>query len=934
MQLKTAGEQSVTATDTSGGETGTQTAITVTAGTATYLQITGSSTMVAGATNAATITARDQYGNVDISYAGTESIVFSGANPSPNPAVDPTASRSSGADIDFGRGTRIDFAAGVGTTNLKLYNAENAHIDVTDGSIGSTGAASYGLDVAVSAGTGTALYWVTQPTSPVAAGDTWDSFQIGITDQYGNQATDVVDISIAPSAGSFASGTTTKTTVAGVATFNDITYTTAATITVTGSSLGLPDTPASNDIVVNPAALDHFTVTGIDDPQGAGTLTSPVVTAYDKYNNVKTDYTGTITFTSSDTQATLPANYTFVAGDDGTYTFMRDLQLVSIGDQSVTVTDTVGGQTGSQTDITVTPGTLDHFTVTGITDPQVAGSLSSPVVTAYDQYNNVKTDYTGTIGFSSTDGQAVLPADYTFVSGDNGTHTFTDDVQLKTTGDQSVTVKDGGTTASQIGITVTPAAANYFTLTGITDPQVAGSLSSPVVTVYDQYDNIKTDYTGTINFTSSDGKAVLPSDYTFVGGDTGTKTFTDGVQLKTTGEQSVTVADGGVTGSQTAITVTPAAISYFTLTGITDPQVAGTLSSPVVTAYDLYDNIKTDYRGTITFSSTDGQAVLPVDYAFGGADNGAHTFTDGVQLKTTGEQSVSVADGGATGSQTAITVTPAALSYFTVTGIPNPVVQGVLSSPRVVVYDLYDNIKTDYVGTVTFTSTDAAAILPSDYTFVAGDNGDYTFVDGIILNTVGINQSVTASDGAASGSQTGITVSAAPEDDKEEIKWDDSHLDYLPPYLGQEIILEVKTSEKTATNTSANPVVSRKWGFDGNKIIKVDKKNAYKKWYTPGRYRMTVTAIEGEYVIYSYNSKGPRRLGSKLVPQGEKAQREIVITEDMGLLEFGDQLVENFEIAEGGVPQRASQETGAQPDSETSLFARARDNWRSFLNRE
>ena len=61
------------------------------------------------------------------------------------------------------------------------------------------------------------------------------------------------------------------------------------------------------------------------------------VTAYDAYGNVATGYTGTVTFTSSDGQAALPASYTFTAADAGTHTF--SVTLETAGTQSITATD-------------------------------------------------------------------------------------------------------------------------------------------------------------------------------------------------------------------------------------------------------------------------------------------------------------------------------------------------------------------------------------------------------------------------------------------------------------------------------------------------------------------------------------------------------------------------------------------------------------------
>jgi hypothetical protein len=85
-------------------------------------------------------------------------------------------------------------------------------------------------------------------------------------------------------------------------------------------------------------------------------------------------------------------------------------------------------------------------------------------VTALDQFNNVATSYTGTEHFTTTDGGAgvVLPANYTFVAGDNGAHTFTNGVTLVTSGPQTITATDtsngtiNGTTSINV-TTTTPA---------------------------------------------------------------------------------------------------------------------------------------------------------------------------------------------------------------------------------------------------------------------------------------------------------------------------------------------------------------------------------------------------------------------------------------------------------------------------------------------
>jgi hypothetical protein len=52
---------------------------------------------------------------------------------------------------------------------------------------------------------------------------------------------------------------------------------------------------------------------------------------------------------------------------------------------------------------------------------------------------------------------------------------------------------------------------------------------------------VATGYTGTVHFSSSDSKAVLPVNYTFTAGDAGQHTFA--VTFDTTGLQSLTVKD-------------------------------------------------------------------------------------------------------------------------------------------------------------------------------------------------------------------------------------------------------------------------------------------------------------------------------------------------------------------------------------------------------
>src|SRR5258706_518839 len=65
-----------------------------------------------------------------------------------------------------------------------------------------------------------------------------------------------------------------------------------------------------------------------------------------------------------------------------------------------------------------------------------------------------------------------------------------------------------------------------------------------------------------------------------------------------------------------------------------------------VQAVDAFGNSVTGYTGTVTFSSTDAQATLPVAYTFTAADAGTRTFSVGLHTGTPhgGSWSVSVVD--------------------------------------------------------------------------------------------------------------------------------------------------------------------------------------------------------------------------------------------------------------------------------------------------
>src|SRR6185295_7537049 len=90
---------------------------------------------------------------------------------------------------------------------------------------------------------------------------------------------------------------------------------------------------------------------------------------------------------------------------------------------------------------------------------------------------------------------------------------------------------------------------------------------------------------------------------------------------------------------------------------------------------------------------------------------------------------------------------PGIASQLTMT-LPATSTAGASQSATVTARDQYGNVATGYRGAVAFSSTDAAATKPADYTFTAADNGVHTFT-GVVFKTAGA-RNLAATDKATS----------------------------------------------------------------------------------------------------------------------------------------------------------------------------------------
>ena len=240
-------------------------------------------------------------------------------------------------------------------------------------------------------------------------------------------------------------------------------------------------------------------------------------------------------FTSSDSQATLPADTTFTFSDRGVRTF-SGLVLRTPGVQTVTATDTVSGAILGNASITVQAVQL---TASGPAHSNIEQSISSTVVLR-NSSNDVVTDYRGTVRFTSDDPAASLPADTTFTASDAGSRTFSG-IVLRTPGQHTVTITDLAA-SSIVGSFTVQVHALSLNLSAVDNIQT-GVSQSITISVNNDANAIASDYLRTVHFTSSDSLATLPANYTFTAADLGQHTFIAGLNLRSIGMQTVTAVD-------------------------------------------------------------------------------------------------------------------------------------------------------------------------------------------------------------------------------------------------------------------------------------------------------------------------------------------------------------------------------------------------------
>ena len=462
------------------------------------------SSVTAGSGFSLKVSAEDAYGNVVTSFTGSMTVALS-SNP--------------GGSTLGGTLTATVVNGVASFSGLTLNKVGSGYtLKASSGSL--TAATTSGISVTPAAAT--QLVVTAQPPSSVTAGT---SFGLKITaeDAYCNAATSFTgSVAIALSSnpgGSTLGGTLTMPAASGVASFSSLNLNKAGSGYTLKASSGSLTAATTTAIAVTPAAASQLVVT-TQPPASvtAGTGFSLTVKAEDKFGNVATSFTGSVTIAlgSNPGGGTLGGTLTMTAS--GGVASFSDLNLNKTG-SGYTLKASSGSLTAATTSgIAVTPAAATHLAVT--TEPPssvTAGSGFSLKVSAEDAFGNVATGFTGsvTIALGNNPGGSTLGGTLT-ATASAGVASFSGLTLNKAGSGYTLKASSGSLTAAATGgINVIPAAATHLVVTTQPPGSVAAGMGfGLVITVEDQYGNVVTGFTGsvTVALGSNPGGSTLGGD--------------------------------------------------------------------------------------------------------------------------------------------------------------------------------------------------------------------------------------------------------------------------------------------------------------------------------------------------------------------------------------------------------------------------------------
>lgn len=585
-------------TATYGGITANNSAtLQVTVGAAKTLVISpGSESIPAGTSQVYSATAYDQYGNSlgDVTSTSTFSV----------------------------NGTSIS-GSSVNETTVGTYIVTANYSGVTSNS----------ATLQVSASTSNTEFSVTGFPSPVTAGVA-GNVTVQAVDPYGNIVTSYSGTAHFTSSDSKAVLPADTTLTNGVGTFS-VTLETAGTQSITATDTVTSSiTGSQTSITVNPAAATSLTISPNPSTVSAGNTVTCTALAVDQYNN-QWNVTASTSWAINASAAGSWSGNVYTSHTAGSWT----------------ITGTFSGIQGTA-QLTVSPGTLSTFTVTGQglasgIGTQNAGTGFWITINATDSCGNLVTSDIGT-NTLTLDIVGGGTGTITIVSGGSGTTTnaftggsWTGEVTASSAAPslEYIYTTGGGVSGQSQSFLVksTPTGQPYLVFIGGTSQTLSAGTRSAVITVerysgsgIPQTSGALTVNLGALENSQSEGNFYLTATGT---GTTTSVTIQNSYNNATfyyndtvAGTVTIEAQATGYTEATTDFTINPGSVNAFQITssgGIQETTIlnydnfyylgtatAGQSFSITITAVDQYGNPATSFTGTVTLADSSPSVTL------------------------------------------------------------------------------------------------------------------------------------------------------------------------------------------------------------------------------------------------------------------------------------------------------------------------------------
>ena len=727
-----------------------------------------------------------------------------GAAVTSNTSIVTIAVASGPAGLTAGSTLTATAVNGVATfSNLILSTTGTYTFTATDGSLASATTGS----IAITPAAASKVLLTSVPTTGTA-GSALTAIHATVQDAYGNTVTlNTSTVTIAPSASSFANGSTTSVAaVNGVATFNTLILNTTGTYTFTATTPGLTLATTAN-IAISPAAASKVAFTQVPTTGTAGTaLTAIQATVQDAYGNTATTNASTVTIGKATGPAGFYSASTLTASASGGVATFNNLFLTATGTYTFTATApglTLG--TSVQT-TTISPAAANKLAFTQVPTTGTAGSaLTAIKATVQDIWGNTVTSNTSTVAIAIATG----PTGAGFATGSTltvqaaaGVATFSNLI-LNTTGTYTLRATDGSlhsattanivisaaaatavvivpapVSASALVATPVPAQASALFVTPTTPTDTAGSqleltgaagsrLAFITAIIVDAYGNTVTTDTSTVTIAVEGGPGGFASGSTLTAKAVrGVATFKN-LTLTTSGTYRLTATSGLLASATTGdVVVNAAAASKVVVAQVPATATAGgPLASITATVQDAFGNTVTSNTATRSIVVKSG----PGGFTAGStrtakAVEGVATFGN-LTLTKAGTYTFAVMTGSKTVAITSkIVIAPAAASKLVVTQSPKTATAGaVLPALKVVIEDTYGNVVVSNPFPITITVKTGpldAGFAPSSTQTATAVKGIATFSN-LFLNRSG-TYTFTATDGSLTSAITrSMVVKAA-----------------------------------------------------------------------------------------------------------------------------------------------------------------------------